>query len=481
MPLVPACRRPTSRRPRGRRETRPRCVSSPASKVRRVSTLRSSSCSQSPPLVEPGSYWLSDHAPAVGREPRGVVKGVALRGERLELGPGAVGHHQPRRAPLVVPVGEQAVRGGRERAQAGHGEGPGQRDPERRRVAHQLVPAIVEAVGDERVSGHVEHVAGRGPDPRRGDGPEQLRVERSELAQPERSRLDAGAARSVEEEALAVGQEAREALRPDVAALRDPGRGLDRSAASRDRQQWADEARREENHVPCTPGASPRVQRRAGLGEDPRLAAEQLGHLEAVLREEADLAAVRRPERIARVGGAGQHLRLACRQGADPERRASVLAPGHEGELLPVGRERHAAHQARAVGRPDLELGVERRPTAAASRGEATPAAATRGGARPRGRRRPGARPRDRSGSGQRSFPPSSPSRPRPRRSRSARRRCRAAGSSGCARGSERGGGAAPREPTRAARFQSISCRSTDASTSLTVSPAKSGWPVSIS
>ena len=180
-----------------------------------------------------------------------------------------------------------------------------------------------------------------------------------------------GAARSVEEEPLAVGQEAREALRADAAALRDPGGGLHLSAASRNRKQRADEARREENHVPRTPGASARVQRRAGLGDDLRLTTEELGHLEATLREEGDLAAVRRPEREARVGGAGQHLRFACRQGADPECRASVLATGHEGELLPVGRERHAAHQARAVGRPDLEFGVERRAPAAASRGEA--------------------------------------------------------------------------------------------------------------
>ena len=154
-------------------------------------------------------------------------------------------------------------------------------------------------------------------------------------------------------------------------ALRDPGGGLHLSAASRNRKQRADEARREENHVPRTPGASPRVERRAGLGDDLRLATEELSHLEATLREEADLAAVRRPEREARVGGAGQHLRFACRQGADPECRASVLPTGHEGELFPVGRERHAAHQARAVGRPDLEFGVERRAPAAASRGEA--------------------------------------------------------------------------------------------------------------
>ncbi len=124
------------------------------------------------------------------------------------------------------------------------------------------------------------------------------------------------------------------------------------------RVEAAEKGRRVEDAVVGAPTAAAGVRGRSGLREGARTAAQQVGDLEPVLGEEAELPAVGRPEGVARVRRARDQGQPGSVERAHPECRPAVLTARHEREPPAVGREREPADEDVTRGRRDLELGV---------------------------------------------------------------------------------------------------------------------------
>ena len=214
---------------------------SPAGRASRASTPRPSSWSQRSPFAAPAR---SARPPGDGHRATGAERSTRCpspprsSGARLRSGrPPPAGSRPACRA------GRRAGHSWRRRGSAARPRRPSRVTRSQGVTDRRPVPSADRRSGGRpAIPPRVEKVAGRRPDPGRGGGSEGFRVEGSEFAQVERSGLHADAGRPVKEEALAVGQEARPAMRPDSAALRDPGRRL-RFPTSRknlrgDRQRW---------------------------------------------------------------------------------------------------------------------------------------------------------------------------------------------------------------------------------------------------
>jgi hypothetical protein len=215
-------------------------------------------------------------------------------------------------------------------------------------MADQLLGPIVETLGDERIALDEEDVTGSGVERGRGDRAEPFRFERAEAAEVELSRLDAGAGRGVEEEALAVGEELGKRWVPislpsvecaSPAPARPPWRGSKRGRRERSVRRRCD--RRRSRCRRGRPSSAPSWRECAGRRR-------QIGDLEAVLREEAEPPAVGRPERVARVRRVPRPSR---RSGSSSERTQSAVRPSS-----PRATSARRRPSAESAGRPLTKL-----------------------------------------------------------------------------------------------------------------------------
>ncbi len=290
---------------------------------------------------------------------QGDVLAVRREGELLEVA----------RRPDAAELPAAAVEPGRlaghsdagavgQRARAGGKEGVGRSGGaladgvhglrQRHRLAGQPEPVGIEGLRHQRALANVEQVAaGRGiGDARLVARDEHLGLRSVQGAGHQGVVLGHPGAGEVDEVA-AIRQEDRPAvvaLAPGLVEVRDHLVG---AAARRDPVDRRGRRGREEDHPGAAPGAAAAV---VGAGERLRRTAREIHPHELAVGEEAEGAAVGRPEREPGALGAGKGPGLQRGERAHPD-LAPALRAGDEGELAAVRRHRQARREVAVQGR----------------------------------------------------------------------------------------------------------------------------------
>ena len=160
---------------------------------------------------------------------------------------------------------------------------------------------------------------------------------------------------------LAVGQEPRPTLSGMLGFIEYRCRGC-RATLRAHFLERSLEIRSEHDHIVAAPASSPRI---GGIGQAHNRAARGGNLHQFSAGKEADVTAIRRPERMRSTGSAVELLRRAAVERADPQ-QLGFAGMRDEGDLVALwGKHRHAAGiaggvQGKLVGRRDFGMDRER-------------------------------------------------------------------------------------------------------------------------